>query len=130
MPTPEELTGRFMYAFNVRDREALRAMLPLELEYVRPGGGTLRTADEVMAQHQHGWAVMSSSHAEVWDLVESDDRIMAEITVTATINGRSLAVPAAPVHEWRDGRLIRYRLYSGPLPGEVSAVQPKAGGEA
>jgi ketosteroid isomerase-like protein len=105
-------------------------MLPPELEYVRPGGGTLRTADEVLAQYERDWAVMSSSTVEVRDLVESDDRIIAEITVVATINGRSLAVPAALVHQWRDGRLIRYRLYSDPLPGEVSAVQPKANADA
>ena len=130
MPTPEELTGRFMHAFNVRDRQALRALLPPQLEYVRPGGGTLGTADEVMAQYERDWAVMSSSRVEVRDLVESDDWIMAEITVTATINGRSFAVPAALVHRWRDGRLIRYRLYSAPLPGEVAAVQPQASVEA
>ena len=29
MPTPGELTGRFMRSFNVRDRDALRSLLPL-----------------------------------------------------------------------------------------------------
>ena len=83
-----------------------------------------------MAQYERDWAVMSSSSVEVRDLVGFDDRIMAEITITATINGRSRAIPAALVHQWRDGRLIRYRLYSDPLPGEVSAGQPQASGEA
>jgi len=57
MPTPEELTGRFMRAFTDRDRVALRAILPPELEFVRQGGGTLRTADEVVAQYERHWAV-------------------------------------------------------------------------
>ena len=55
MPTPRELTGR----------EALRALLPPQLEYVRPGGGTLRTADEVIDQYEREWAVLSSSRVEV-----------------------------------------------------------------
>ena len=50
MPAPKELTGRFMDAYNKRDRVAMRALLAPVLEYVRPGGGTLRTAEEVMAQ--------------------------------------------------------------------------------
>lgn len=124
MPSSKDLTGRFMDAYNERDREALRAMLAPELEYVRPGGGTLRTADEVMAQYERDWAVMSRSSVEVRELFESGDGILAEITIRATINGRSIAVEAALAHRWRGGRLIRYRLYSDPLPVEVAAVQP------
>jgi ketosteroid isomerase-like protein len=126
MPTPGELTGRFMNAYNERDRETLSSLLPPELEYVRPGGGTLRTADEVMDQYERDWAVMSSSSVEVRELFESGDGIIAEVTIGATINGRSFSVKAALAHRWLAGRLIRYRLYSDPLPAEVSAVQPPA----
>ena len=124
MPTPRQLTASFMDAFNRRDRLGLRALLAPDLEFVRPGGGTLRTADEVIAQYERDWAAMSSSSVAVRNLVESDNGIMAEITINATINGRLLAVPAALAHRWRDGKLIRYRLYSDPLPSEVAAVQP------
>jgi ketosteroid isomerase-like protein len=124
MPSPKDLTGRFMTAYNERDREALRALLAPELEYVRPGGGTLRTADEAMAQYERDWAVMSISSVEVRELFESGDGILAEITIRATINGRSVAVEAALAHRWRGGKLVNYRLYSDPLPVEVAAVQP------
>jgi len=117
MPTPRELTGR----------EALRALLPPQLEYVRPGGGTLRTADEVIDQYEREWAVMSNSRVEVRELFESDNGIIAEVTIGATINGCSRSVEAAPAHRWVAGRLIRNRLYADPLPAEVWAVQPPAG---
>ena len=129
MPAPKELTGRFMDAFNQRDRVAMRALLAPVLEYVRPGGGTLRTAEEVMAQYERDWAAMGSSSVKIRKLIEFDDGIIAEITIDATINGRSVAVEAALAHRWRDGRLTRYRLYSDPLPAEVSAVQPPAGAD-
>ena len=73
------------------------------------------------------WAVMSSSRVEVRELFESDDGIIAEVTIGATINGRSRSVEAAPAHRWVAGRLIRNRLYADPLPAEVWAVQPPAG---
>jgi ketosteroid isomerase-like protein len=127
MPTPRELTARFMHAYNQRHREALRALLPPVLEYVRPGGGKLTTAEEVMAQYERDWAVMSSSSVKVRELVESGDGIIAEITVKATMSGRSLALEGVLFHRWRGGRLIRYRVYTDPIPAELAAVQPPAG---
>lgn len=125
MPTPKELTIRFMDAFNERDRVALRALLAPVLDYVRPGGGTLRTSDAVMDQYERDWAVSDSARVEVRHLIETEDGIMAEISIHMTINGRSAAVDAALVHRWSDGKLVRYRLYSDPLPAAISAVQPR-----
>jgi len=127
MPTPKELTARFIHAYNQRDREALRALLAPVLEYVRPGGAKLTTAEEVMAQYERDWVVLSSSSVEVRELVESGDGIIAEITLKVTMSGRSLALEAVVAHRWRNGRLIRYRAYSDPLPAELAAVQPPAG---
>jgi ketosteroid isomerase-like protein len=127
MPTPKELTARFMHAYNQRDRVALRALLPPVLEYVRPGGGKLATAEEVMAQYERDWSVLSSSSVEVRELVESGDGIIAEITIKATMGARSLAVEGVLAHRWRSGRLVRYRAYTDPLPVDLAAVQPAAG---
>jgi hypothetical protein len=126
MPTPKELSDRFIRAYNERDRVAIRELLPPVLEYVRPGGGKLTTAEEVMAQYERDWAVLSSSSVEVRELLESDDGIMAEITIRATMKERSLSVEAVVAHRWRGGRLIRYRAYSDPLPADLAAVQPPA----
>ena len=127
MPTPKELTARFMRAYNERDREALRALLPPVLDYVRPGGGKLTTAEEVMAQYERDWVVLNSSNVEVRELVESGDGIIAEITIKATMGGRSLTLEGVIFHRWRDGRLVRYRAYTDPFPAELAAVQPPAG---
>jgi ketosteroid isomerase-like protein len=127
MPTPKELTARFMHAYNQRDRVALRALLPPVLEYVRPGGGKLTTAEEVMAQYERDWVVLCSSSVEVRELVESGEGIIAEITINATMSGRSLAVEGVVAHRWRSGRLVRYRAYTDPLPVDLAAVQPQAG---
>ncbi|HEX2403060.1 MAG TPA: nuclear transport factor 2 family protein [Acidimicrobiia bacterium] len=126
MPTPKELSDRFVRAYNERDRVAIRNLLPV-LEYIRPGGGKLTTADEVMAQYERDWAVLSSSSVEVRELLESDDGIIAEITIRATMSGRPLAVEGVVAQRWRGGRLIRYRLYSDPIPADLAVVQPPAG---
>ena len=126
MPTPKELTDRFIHAYNQRDRVAMRALLSPVLEYVRPGGGKLTTADEVMAQYERDWAVLSRSSVEVRELLESDDGIMAEVTLRITMKERSLSVEAVVIHRWREGRLIRYRVYSDPWPADLAAVQPPA----
>jgi hypothetical protein len=126
MPTPKELSDRFVRAYNERDRVAIRNLLPV-LEYIRPGGGKLTTAEEVMAQYERDWAAVSSSSVEVRELLESDDGIIAEITIRATMKERSLSLEAVVAHRWRGGRLIRYRAYSDPLPADLAAVQPPAG---
>jgi len=126
-PTALELTLRFIDAHNRRDRAAMRAMLPSTLEYVRPGGGRLRTADEVMEQYEREWALMERSRASIREHLASDSEIRAEITIEATINGRSGAVEGAVTQRWSEGKLVRYRLYTDPVPAEVAAVQPSAG---
>jgi ketosteroid isomerase-like protein len=114
MANARELTQRYVDAYNRRDRTAMRELLPATLEFVRPGGGSLRTADEVMAQYERDWAILERSRVAIRDLVESNDAILAEIT----------AVEGVIVHRWRDGKLVRYRYYTDPLPDEVTAVQP------
>lgn len=83
-----------------------------------------------MDQYERDWTVAASSRVELQHLIESDDGIMAEISIHATVNGRLLAVDGALAHRWRDGKLVRYRLYSAPLPPQVSAVQPSPAPDA
>jgi ketosteroid isomerase-like protein len=98
------------------------------LEYVRPGGGKLTTAEEVMAQYERDWVVLSRSSVEVRELVESGDGILAEVTLEGTtMSGRSFTLEAVVIHRWRGERMIRYRVYSDPWPADLAAVQPPAG---
>jgi len=124
MASARELTQRYVEAYNRRDQAAMRELLPATLEFVRPGGGALRTADEVMTQYERDWAMLERSRVVVRDLLESDDAILAEITVEGSLGGRSAAVEGVIAHRWHDDRLVRYRYYSDPLPEEVAAVQP------
>lgn len=128
MPIPTELSRRFIDAYNRRDRTALRELLAPDLDYVRPRGGRLRTAGEVMDQYERDWAVLEASSVEVRQMNESEDAIFAEITVHGTSGRESLEWDAAIVHEWRDGLLVRYRLYSDPPPDAVARVQPRPEG--
>jgi ketosteroid isomerase-like protein len=128
MASARELTAQYVDAYNRRDRTAMRELLSTTLEYVRPGGGTLRTAVEVMAQYERGWAVLERSRVVVRDLMESSDAILAEITVEGSLGGRSAAVEGVIAHRWHDGKLVRYRYYSDPMPEEVAALQPPRSG--
>ena len=92
MPTPKELTERFIRAYNSRDRVAIRAMLAPVLDDVRPGGTALTTPDEVMAQYERDGPC---SAARVWR------------------SGRS----SRPTNlSWARLQLARRRSTGGPLP--------------
>ena len=99
MPTAKELTTRYMHANNQRDREALRALLAPVLEFVRPGGGKLTTAEEVMAQYERDWAVLSSSSVEVRELVESGDGIILEVEPLPVAAQRGWQIRLLPIEE-------------------------------
>jgi ketosteroid isomerase-like protein len=123
MASAQELTLRFMDGFNNRDRSAIRALLAQRLEYVRPGGGLLTTPDEVMAQYERDWELASEARVEVREMLESGHSIMVEITVHATIGGRSESSEGALAHRWHDGKLVRYRLYADPFLADFAAVR-------
>lgn len=123
MAGAREMTQRFIDAYNRRDRGAMRELLPATPDYVRWDVGRLGTADEVMAQYERDWAILESARVVVRDLIESGDRIIAEITLEATVAGRSGAVEGVVAHRWRDGKMVRYRSYQDPLPAQVAALR-------
>jgi ketosteroid isomerase-like protein len=128
MRTSSELSMRFIEAFNQRNADGMRAMLPSALEYVRPGGDVLRTSDGVMAQYERDWSRFTSSRVDIRTHVESGENVFAEITLHVTVGDRSASVEAAVAHRWRDGRLVRYRAYADPwsaasLGGQGTATQ-------
>ena len=116
MQTSSELSERFIEAFNQRNGEGMRAMLPPALEYVRPGGEVLRTSDHVMAQYERDWSRFTSSRVEIRRHVESGEDVFVEITIHTTVGDRSASVEAAVAHRWRHGKLVRYRAYADPWP--------------
>ena len=116
MPTPLEHSQAFIDAYNRRDADALRALLAPELEYVRPGPVTLTTPDEVMTQYEMDWTRFERSRVDIRSFVEVDDTVAAEVTISASAGGREVVVEAVVVHQWRNGRLVRYRAYFDPFP--------------
>ncbi len=126
MATPKELTLQYVDAYNRRDHAAMRALLSPVVEFVLPGPATLRTADEVLAWYQQQWAAASRSRVDVRELMESDDGILAEITMTATMGEISGSVEGVIAHRWQDGRMVRYRAYLDPMPAPAEAVMKAA----
>lgn len=116
MQTPLEHSQAFIDAYNRRDADALRSLLAPELEYVRPGPVTLSTANEVMAQYEMDWSMFERSRVDIRSIVEADDTIVVEGTISALARGQEMVVEAVVVHQWRNGRLIRYRAYFDPFP--------------
>lgn len=115
-PTPLEHSQAFIDAYNRRNVEELRSLLAPELEYIRPGPVTLTTPDEVMAQYEMDWARFERSRIDVRSYVEADDAVAAEVTISASTHGREEVVEAVVVHQWHNGRLVRYRAYFDPFP--------------
>lgn len=126
MATPKELTLQYMDAYNRRDDAAMRALLSPSLAFVIPGPVNLRTADRVLAYYQQQWAAASRSRVDVRELMESDDGILAEITMTATMGELSGSVEGVIAHRWQNGRMVRYRAYLDPLPAPAEAVMKAA----
>ncbi|NVM24024.1 MAG: nuclear transport factor 2 family protein [Desulfobacterales bacterium] len=116
LPTPLAQSQAFIDAYNRRDADALRALLAPDLEYVRPGPVTLTTTDEVMAQYEMDWSRFERSRVDIRSFVEADDTVAAEVTISASERGREAVVEAVVIHQWRNGRLIRYRAYFDPFP--------------
>lgn len=126
MATPKDLTLQYIDAYNRRDDAGMRALLSPSLEFVLPGPASLRTADEVLAYYQQQWAATIRSRVDVRELMESDDGILAEITMTATMGELSGSVEGVIAHRWQNGRMVRYRAYLDPLPAPAEAVMKAA----
>lgn len=116
LQTPLEHSQAFIDAYNRRDADALRSLLAPELEYVRPGPVTLSTVDEIMAQYEMDWSMFERSRVDIRSIVEANDTIVVEGTISALARGQEMVVEAVVVHQWRNGRLIRYRAYFDPFP--------------
>lgn len=111
-----DLTHRYIEAYNRRDAAALRALLADDVAFVRPGGRVLPGPDEVVASYEREWSRVARSRVDVRRAWEVEDRVCAEITVTVLVGRAEHAVEGSVFHRWRDGRLVRYRLYLDPLP--------------
>jgi len=114
--TPLEHSQALINAYNRRDAEALRSLLAPKLEYIRPEAITLTTPDEVMAQYEIDWATFERSRVDIRSYVEDEDTVAAEVTILASRERQDMVVEAVVFHQWRNGRLVRYRAYFDPFP--------------
>jgi ketosteroid isomerase-like protein len=115
-PTPLELSQAYINAYNRGDEEALRSLLAPELEWIRPGPVTLTKPDEVMAKYEELWGRFEHSRIDIRSYVEDEDTIAAEITISVSTKGRDIVMEGVVIHQWRNGQLVRYRIYYDPLP--------------
>lgn len=111
--TPIELSTSYIDAYNRRDEQAMRAFLPDELVYVRPGPTVLRTADEVMDLYRREW-VAHDARCEIRTALEHGDVFAGEVTLVSSRTGAE--VECGVFHRWNDGKLVHYRAYLDPRP--------------
>ena len=117
------LSLAFVAAVNEHDKSAMKALLAEDLDYVRPGGGRLSRAGDVIRQYERDWASLAST-VEVLRIAQAFDQVFAEVAIHATVDGKPATIPGVVIHRWQGGRLINYRLYPDPLAQSVAATQP------
>ena len=102
-----------------RDNAAnLRELLHPDCELVVPDsipyGGTFRGADAAIAWFTHElWRWFDEFTSTPEDLIDAGDRIVVPVHVRARAkNGRTLDAHNVWIYEFREGKLIRGRVYA------------------
>lgn len=102
-----------------RDNPAnLRDLLHPDCELVVPDsipyGGTFRGADAAIAWFTHElWRWFEEFTSTPEDLIDAGDRIIVPVHVRARAkNGRTLDVHNVRIYEFKQGKLIRGRVYA------------------
>lgn len=113
MPTPAELSRRYIRAHNDQDLDGLVALVADGVDFKRPDDVALTSRDEVRARYAGDWSTHRQVHVKVLRLLETGATVIAEIEVDAGPPSHQW-YGGVVVHDWNaDGRLVRYRLFIG-----------------
>lgn len=113
MPSPAELSGQYITAFNAGDLDALIALVDESVDFKRPDEAPLTGRRAVRDQYAEDWSSHTQVHVQVLRLLESGSTATAEIEVDAGPPSHEW-YRGVVVHDWNDaGRLVRYRLFYG-----------------
>jgi hypothetical protein len=113
MPTPAELSRRYIRAHNAQDLDGLVALVADRVDFKRPDDLALTSRDEVRARYADDWSTHRQVHVKVLRLLATGATVIAEIEVDAGPPSHQW-YGGVVVHDWNaDGRLVRYRLFIG-----------------
>lgn len=115
MPTPAELSARFLDAFNRRDADTMRAMLAPEVTYVRPGPTRIEGVDAIIGRYRSDWERYDNRNT-IRQIIEEGNDVAMEITAVVEREGQHVEFEFAVIMRWVDDKLVYYRLYVDPIP--------------
>jgi steroid delta-isomerase-like uncharacterized protein len=124
MATANQVVQRNMDAFNAKDMDAFIANQCPEVEFVLPGGITIRGRDEVRQQLQANWTAFPDGTVTCMGQVATGDGAATEILFTGTHTGplstpngtlpptgRRISLRQASVHRIEDGLAASEHVY-------------------
>ena len=126
MPSPSELSLRYVAAFNAGDLDALMALVDESVDFKRPDDERLLTRSAVRSRYAQDWSDHAQVRVHVDRLMECGSTAVIEIEVDAGPPSHEW-YRGTVIHDWSaDGQLVRYRLYIGdtqrPAPEDAAAA--------
>lgn len=115
MPTPAELSARFLDAFNRRDTDTMRSMLAPEVTYIRPGPTRVEGVAAIIERYRKDWERYDNQNT-IQQIIEDGNDVAMEITAAVERDGQHVEFELAVIMRWVDDKLIYYRLYVDPIP--------------
>jgi steroid delta-isomerase-like uncharacterized protein len=118
------LARRHDAAFNAKDADGRRAIEARDIEFVMPGGISLRGHENVMQVVQAFWKALPDARITPDDLFAAGDTVVAEGTLAGThtgpfrtpdgeipATGNAVTLRYAAIKRFRDDRLASEHLY-------------------
>ena len=113
MDDPASLSRALIDAFNRRDAAAIAAMTAPTVDYLRAGGTPITTPAGVQERYEADFRTTPDIHAEMVEVAaQTDTDVAFELVITVA----GLTLSGAAHHRWIDGKLVRYRAWTEPLP--------------
>lgn len=124
MQSPKEAADRHIAAFNAKDADGFVGNESPDIEFVIPGGITLRGRDQVRAYIQIFWSAFPDAHVQPLVQVVTDEAVVTEATFAGThsgalqtpngeipATGRRVTVRQVAVQRIAQGRVASEHLY-------------------
>lgn len=105
--SPRELSTALNDAFNRRDAAGIRALLADEIDYRTPELHTT-SPEAVIGRYLEAWARLPNARGEVERIIEDGE---TAIFIVSVWNGDERVFDNIAIHEWRQGRLVTYRMW-------------------
>lgn len=122
--SPRQAAARHVAAFNARDFSGDPENLAREVEWLAPGGVSLRGRQEALDFYRVWWDAFPDAHVEIDEVAISGSTVITEATFLGTHNGVLMAtgldieptgnevkIPFVSIQEVKRGQIVSNRLY-------------------